>query len=290
METEDRIMVYDGNCNVCRTAINTLTRWKWIDATKAKDFYELPVEQQSQIELEKFKSEMASIDLNGGRTYYGVEAVCNAMGYRFALLKKLKKESFLFPVIQFFYRMIAWNRYIIMSPVSTVKCDCEPPLNKFYRISLFAFCAIISLIVTALLGIAIGKNALGHWFHYRDMIEFAKASLLMIGSGWALQLLLARVIIRGERFYDYMGHLGIIMLVGALVMLPGIICIVLPDGIFLVLTLICILLSSILMIIMHLHRTKALGLDVGWTVSWLACVYGSLISLGLFYYHQIAVK
>jgi hypothetical protein len=102
-----------------------------------------------------------------------------------------------------------------------------------------------------------------------------------------LQLLLARILLRGEKFYDYVGHLGIIMLVGVLVLLPGILCFLLPDGLFMTLAGVSVVISSALMISMHYKRTRALGMGISWTVMWLLCLYGGVVFWSFFGLPQI---
>lgn len=275
--TEDRITVYDGNCNFCQRVISTLSKQKWIDATKAEAYYDMSPDKQAKIDLPHFRSEMAVIDMNGGPTLYGLEGVLYAMGYRLPVLREVKRDTFLFPILNFIYKNVAWNRYIILTPKSTIKCDCEPPLNKFYRLSLFTICALASMTISALFGIVVGGLKY-HLFYGSDMMVMsAGITLAMVGTGWLLQIILARLILRGEQFYDYLGHLGIIMLVGVLVLLPSIALCWLPTNVFIYVSLLNVIISTIAMLTMHYKRTKAIGLKLWWTITWLVFLYGGAI-------------
>jgi len=268
---EDRITVYDGNCRFCKGVITTLTRWKWIDISKTEAYYDMAPDKQSKIDLQHFRSEMAIIDMNGGRTLYGLEGVLYSVGYRFPFLRKIKREGFIFPFLNFLYKNIAWNRYVIMTPASPIKCDCEPPLNKFYRLSLFSFCVMVAIIISALKGLALGK----HLLVIPDPVFSVTMGLLIVGTGWMLQLLIARIALRGEMFYDYLGHIGIIMLTGVTVLIPALALFWLPDVFFYSILGISVLISSIVMFRMHYKRVAAIGLSQKWTLLWAVSLFST---------------
>jgi hypothetical protein len=268
---EDRIVVFDGNCRFCTSVIAHLTKWKWIDSTKTEPYYELSADKQAKVNLDHFRSEMAVIDMDGSETLYGLEGVLYATGYRFPFLRKIKRNSFIFPFMEFLYKNVAWNRYVIMRPISTIKCDCEPSLNKTYRLSLFAICSIIAVIITSLFGLAVGAHV------HITPIEALKWALLAIGTGWVLQILFVMLLLRGEQLFNYLGHLGVIMLVGVLVLIPGLLFFWLPDTAFSIVMGMNVLCSSLLMLRMHYKRAASIGLSQLWTVSWFLFLQGGAI-------------
>jgi hypothetical protein len=106
--------------------------------------------------------------------------------------------------------------------------------------------------------------------------------LLIAGTGWVIQILLSALLPKEKRM-DYVGHLGVIMLIGVLVLLPGI-CLSRFTGYqYLAIPLISVLLSSSLMGWQHLIRIRNLGLSQLWTLAWFVV----LQSTAIFWIYQL---
>jgi hypothetical protein len=67
---------------------------------------------------------------------------------------------------------------------------------------------------------------------------------------------------------DYIGHLGVIMLIGVLVLLPGICVSWLTEYQYPAIPFVSVLLSSGLMCRQHFVRIRSLDLNQLWTLAW----------------------
>ncbi|MBA3901280.1 MAG: hypothetical protein H0X62_13910, partial [Bacteroidetes bacterium] len=170
-------------------------------------------------------------------------------------------ETWIFKFMLFFYRIISLNRYM-MFPQKGIKCNCEPPLNRFYRAIYILFSVLIALIISSLLGLSIGSHLeISPW----DSVKWA---LLIVGTGWAIHILLSAILLKTNKMYDYLGQLSSIMVAGVLVLLPGILLWWMPMNVFLIIIGLSVLCSSILMLKMHFERAKSLELKTFWPIAW----------------------
>lgn len=275
---ENKLVVYDGNCGLCSRLAIVLKKKKIIPSDKLEAYENLTEELRNKIDPKRFTREMAVIDTGSGSTLYGLEAVMHTFSIKFPFLSRIRKNSFLFRILLFLYRNIAFNRYIIFRPLSLLKCDCEPPLNKFYRITYFITLAGFAVLVSSLLGISLGKHV------GINNTESIYNALLITGSGWAVQILLAFILLKQESFYNYLGHLATIMAVGASVMLPGLLLIRVPANIYFVILVLSTIISSSIMFHMHYWRALFLKKHLLWTMSWFLLVYtGAIFWILVFY-------
>lgn len=258
----DKLIVFDGNCYLCRNGAKLSVQFSSFPEEKLSAYDSLSPELQAKVDQQRFKNEMAVVDLNEKHTLYGLDGILFVLGTKYRFLKAIKPNGLFYKILRVIYRTIAYNRYILFPINSLIKCDCQPPLNKFYRIVLFSFCAIFSLLISSLLGYSIGAH-----IHHQITTEVI-ATLGAVGAGWIAQLLTATLFLKGEQFYDYLGHIGVIMFVGVLVLIPGLIGAYLPPLNFFPLMGLCILISCTLMTRMHSKRARIIGLNKSWTYSW----------------------
>src|SRR5690606_37440403 len=154
------------------------------------------------------------------------------------------------------------NRYIIATPKSKFKCDCFPDRVVKYRISYIVMTLLIAILLTALFGISL-KN----YFEGVSSVEAAKQMLLMAGTGWVVQILLALVSLPAKALV-YIGHLGSIMVVGLLILIPSSLLHALTDIKTPWIPALSVMLSSGYMLYLHINRVRYLEISQGWTICW----------------------
>ena len=138
---------------------------------------------------------------------------------------------------------------------------------------------LVSVLLTAAFGISLVS-----FFPQTSIADAAKQMLLMAGTGWIVQILLGTLLLK-EKALDYIGHLGSIMVVGLLILVPwmileaaGIRNIYFP--------VVSVLISSAYMLYLHVHRIKYLELSQAWTFSW----FLSLQSTAFFWIYFFHIK
>jgi predicted DCC family thiol-disulfide oxidoreductase YuxK len=260
---DTQLIVYDGNCYLCRTGAELVAAYNFIPGNRLIPFDKLDNDLQSKVDAGLFRSEMAVIDREKNETYYGIDAVLIVLSNKIPFLKRIRKGGRIYRLLRLLYRTIALNRYILFPYPSTVKCDCEPPHNRKYRLILTGFCILIATVISTLLGFSLAA-------HLRNVPSSAVvlSTLFAVGAGWILQMGAAFLFLQKEQLYDYLATLGVIMLAGVLILLPGLAVSFLHAIPYFSIMTACIVTSFITMTRMHIRRAYLMGLEPHWTLMW----------------------
>lgn len=258
----NKLIIYDSNCKVCSSLRDVVLRFTSIPEEKVKAYKDLDEQLTTHVDPDRFKNVMALIDTTGGKTIYGAEGVAYIFSSQYKIVDFLFRFKFIFNLFNFFYKTQAYNRYIIATPKSNFKCDCFPDRVVKYRISYIVMTLLISVLLTVLFGIFLKA-----FFVNLSDADAAMQMLLMAGTGWVLQILLAMVMLR-DKALDYIGHLGSIMVVGLLILTPSMLISALTSMNTPWIPVVSVMLSSGYMLYLHINRVRYLELSQGWTISW----------------------
>lgn len=258
----NKLIIYDSNCKVCSSLRDVVLKFTSIPEERIKAYKDLEPDLSRNVDPEKFKNVMALVDMAGGSTIYGAEGVAYIFSSQYRIVGFLLRFKLLFNLFNFLYKTQAYNRYIIATPKSKFKCDCFPDRVVTYRISYIIMTLAIAILLTALFGISI-RN----FFTDISRTEAAKQMLLIAGTGWVLQILLAIISLR-ENALDYIGHLGSIMVVGLLILVPSMLFYPFTGILTPWVPAISVLISSAYMLYLHINRVKYLELSQAWTIIW----------------------
>ena len=274
---ENKLIIYDSNCKVCTSFRNAILKVTSIPDSKIVAYKDLPVDLNQRVDPDKFKNEMALLDTTDGQTIYGAEGVAYIFSTQSRLINFLLQFKPVFHLFNFFYRVQANNRYIIATPKSKFKCDCLPDKIVRYRVSYIAMTVFLSVLLTMLFGIS-----LAGLFSNLTAGEAAMQMLLMAGTGWVLQIILAITVLK-EKALDYIGHLGSVMVAGLLILIPSMLLSFLGVQTILI-PAISVLVSSSYMLYLHIGRIKYLELSQGWSISWFLFLQATA-SFWVYFFH-----
>ena len=275
----NKLIVYDSNCKVCSSLRNIVARFTSIPEEKIKAYKDLSPELTGNVDPEKFKNVMALIDTAGGETMYGSNGIAYALASEYKTVEVLFRFRPAFNVFNYLYKIQAYNRYIIATPKSTFQCDCLPDRVLKYRLGYIAVTLILSVVLTAAFGISLQTH-----FPLLTQGEAAMQMLLIAGTGWVLQILLSLAILGGKAL-DYIGHLGSIMVVGLLILVPSMVIQMMAGPITIWLPAASVACSSGYMLYLHMNRAKHLGLSGVWTLSWFLLLQSTAL-LWIYIFHQ----
>ena len=258
---DNKLIIYDSNCKVCSSLRDVVLALTSIPEAKVKAYKDLDAEYNSKVDPDKFKNVMALIDTTNGATIYGAEGVAYIFSSQYKVLDILLGFPPFFKLFSVLYKIQAYNRYIMATPKSNFKCDCYPDKIVSYRLAYIGIVFSIAILLTALFGISLKNLVVG--------ISATKAAMQMFVisvSGWSLQII-AAVLFMKKNAQEYVGHLGSIMVVSLLLLLPSILF-YFSTGIFIpYIPAISVLLSCTCMLYLHIERIKYLGVSQWWTVS-----------------------
>lgn len=255
-------IIYDGNCGLCLNSKKMLTRLRVIPESKCLNYHLLEPRLSNKIDLEHFRYEMALIDDQSDKTVYGLEAVLQVFAAKAGFIKAVKPGSVLFGLLNFVYHTISYNRYFLFPRKSRFACECDPPFVMKYFLRWVVMGILIAMAVSAAFGATVAS------VFEKPIADMAGEMLLIVGAGWGLQMLLSALFMSREQMHDYWRHLVLIMVVGVLVLIPGILLFWLPPAMLSVFALISVLASSTVMAIMHFRRVRYMRLSQAWTLSW----------------------
>lgn len=274
----NQLVIYDGNCPVCISGIAKLIKLQLLPAEKATAFDELPEALRPKVDTERFRNEMALIDLDKGATLYGADAALHLFGERLPFIAPLLHTKTVRWMVGPLYKTIAFYRYVLSTPLPRpVRCACEPVSPPRYRYVWLAFTVIVSVILTAAFGASTSP-----YFPELSAETGAGYMLAIAGTGWMLTIAFARI--NMENWLEYSAHLGSVMLRGVLILLPFILWETffgIPSLLFPVLS---VMLSSFYMFKQHRIRTRYLLLPDRWQWIWFSSLQLTALSWGIVFF------
>lgn len=258
----NKLIVYDSNCKVCSSLKAVVLKFTSIPEAKIIAYKDVSPDLSHNVDADKFKNVMALIDTSGGDTIYGAEGVAYIFSSQYKVVDLLLRFGPIFRLFDFFYKTQAYNRYIIATPKSKFKCDCFPDRIVKYSVSYIVMTLLISIFLTAMFGIS-----LRHFFTGISPSDAAGQMLLIAGTGWLVQIVLALAMMK-EKALDYIGHLGSIMVTGLLILTPWMLFYFTSATLIPYIPAVSVLMSSAYMLYLHIQRIRYLELAQTWTISW----------------------
>ena len=137
---KDKILVYDDNCPLCTWYSGLFVRYGFLKAEGRKPFSTLDDTLITKIDFDKSRNEIPLLDTATDKVFYGIDALLEILGQKIPFIKTIGNFAPLKWVLKRIYRLISYNRKIIVAN----KCgpgsiDCSPDTNYFYR---FIFMAL----------------------------------------------------------------------------------------------------------------------------------------------------
>jgi len=260
METANqKAIIYDDNCPMCSLYTQGFVRWGLLEPQNRIPFSQAEsADILSQLNSDKARHEIPLVDLAGGPTRYGPDALLYLLSQKIPYLINLVKIPAVQVAINGLYHFISYNRRVIIPANNTVSgFNCAPDFNRKYRLRFI----YIAVLIAGLLTYAFGASL-------ENTLPIGNGSfkmLLIAGSGWVVQIILALVFLKQKQL-EYMGQLAVIMLLGVFVLVPGILLSTIWASP--VVPLVSVIFSSGLMVHQHIFRILHLQLSQSWTWLW----------------------
>lgn len=274
-----KLIIYDGNCKVCVGLRDLMLALGLVKPEECVAYLQLAPGLRDQVQAHRFRNEMALVDTRGGETRYGAEGVSLILADKIKVLQPLFRFRPFFLLFRVLYKTLAFNRYVVATPRSPgIACDCHPAAATRYQLGYIAITLLLAVCLTALFGVSV-QRVLG-------VAPAAAAGelLLVAGTGWVVQALIAALTLPRQQTLAYIGHLGTIMVLGLLVLVPAILFYFISGLLFYPLPALSVLASSGLMLWLHHHRAQYLGLSRRWTLQWFVLLQATAAGW-LLYFH-----
>ncbi|MEM6804452.1 MAG: DCC1-like thiol-disulfide oxidoreductase family protein [Bacteroidota bacterium] len=205
---ENKSVIYDGACSLCIRSKNSLISLGFVKKEHVWAYQEMPDAHIPQVDYERFRNEMALIDLDGGPTMYGPEAISYLLSEKLSFLKRVFAIPLFYQIFAFIYRIVSYNRTAIIAPNSKkIRCaSCEPDTPDNYRWLWISFALGFSLLFSLILGLfklssltdanfyagILGAFGLSFW-----LIKWRKENYLEIAAHVASLFLYGSILLSG---------------------------------------------------------------------------------------------
>ncbi len=131
-EFDNKIIVYDDVCPMCRAYTSGFVRLGWLKHRTG--FADAPEELLGQIDLDRARHEIPLLDTGTGEVVYGLDALFLILGKRMPFLKPLFRNRLFRGFLYQLYQIVTYNRRVIAgSRAPETGFDCAPDVNLFYR-------------------------------------------------------------------------------------------------------------------------------------------------------------
>jgi predicted DCC family thiol-disulfide oxidoreductase YuxK len=276
-----KVLVYDGDCPLCNAASAAFVRLRLVRGEDRRPFQEFQGEVRERLLDAGIHNEMAVLDPESGGIRSGFPGFLWLLRETWlAPLARLLDRPLFRGVGDRVYHMVSYNRRILTPPKSGITCACDPDPSPGYQVALIVLLLAFALVMTALFGAAVARGT--------GLTTPALGAFQMVvaaGSGWVL-LFLAALTLPSEVRLPFLGHLGMVMAAGLLVLVPSMLLSLAPPGPWLaVLFGVSVAVSFTLMLRMLGRRLRYLGLSRAWLAGWTAALWaGATASVWFFYF------
>lgn len=271
MKPLSKAIIYDSSCPMCQAYTKGFVKWGILAPEHRISFCELePDQAQRYMDLTRSKHEIPLVDLSGGKTLYGIEALSYLLSQRLPFIQTFLSCKPIHWFCQKLYSFISYNRRVITATTSENKgIDCKPDFHLSYRLLFIFFGILIASLITWKLGSSTSA--------YSSSLS-GYSMLLICGSGWLIQMIAAISILKGQERIEYLGQLATLMLIGTWVLLPGLWIDSLTHHSSILWISVSVLISSILMHTEHIRRLRYLHLSIYWLFLWSAALFGTALA------------
>lgn len=276
-----KVLVYDGDCPLCQAASAAFVRLRLVRGEDRRPFQEFQGEIRERLLDAGIHNEMAVLDPASGGIRSGFPGFLWLLHETWlAPLARLLDRPLFRGVGDRVYHMVSYNRRILTPPKSGITCACDPDPQPGYQVTLIVLLLAFALVMTALFGAAVAAGT-GLTVPARGAFQMVVAA----GSGWVL-LFLAALTLPSEVRLPFLGHLGMVMAAGLLVLVPSMLLSLAPPGPWMAVVFgISVAVSFTLMLRMLGRRLRYLGLSRAWLAGWTAALWaGATASVWFFYF------
>ncbi len=267
----EKIVVYDGDCSMCRGTIAALVRARLVRPDQTRSNHDLSDADFAIVNAAGIRNQLVVLDLRTRETRAGTDGLLWFLREKTGnnLLVRLFGLPGFRHLLRVGYEAISYNRRIISPPRNQIVCDCEPEATLARRLTL-----IVPVLLCAVLLVALFGATAFHAGELGDALAGALLALLGI-SGLAVMIVVALVALPADKRIDYIGHLAITTLAGALLLVPAMLVsfalvpsvrrLIAADSL-------SVLVSAGLMFAMQRRRTAVLALSQRWLWGWVVAL------------------
>jgi len=202
MKTEKAI-IYDDNCPLCHWYTGAFVKADLLSQQGRISFSELAkTDLAAQLDLHRSRHEIPLVDLQGGKTMYGLDSLIYLLNPRFPFIKRMMAISPVNYAVRKLYKLISYNRGVMApSPPRARLYDCTPEFNWKYR--------LLFIGIAGGLGLSMLNLSLPHSI-FLSFILPVLGGLLLLGTHF-----------KAQHYITYLGHLAVLAFLTGSICLLG---------------------------------------------------------------------
>lgn len=204
-------LLYDEECPMCNLYTVGFIKASMLDNQGRKPFVNITTEEAKYIDIQRAKNEIALVDTQNKRVYYGIESLLKVIGNSFPWMEKIGNWKPINYFLKKLYKFISYNRKVILPSRTKVsdQITCIPDFNTKYRSFYIAFATIFTALVL---------------FQYAELIvflpkaTFVREILLAVGQIGFQYVFIQKL--DKQKQLNYIGNLVTVSIIGSLLLLP----------------------------------------------------------------------
>lgn len=203
-------LIYDNECPMCNLYSKGFIQCGMLDENGREAFTEISAKNSDLVDFNRAKNEIALVDYNRNEVVYGLDSLLLIIGNSFPLLEKIARVPPLYWFFKKLYSFVSYNRkQIIPSAKDNTGQSCVPDFNLKYRVAYIAFVALFSAYILNLFS---GKMELNINRNFMRELAVCLGQIL-----W--QTVFLRIYLK-DKFWDYLGNMMTVSLIGTLLLIP----------------------------------------------------------------------
>lgn len=205
-------LLYDDDCFLCKGYTNLFIRFGFLPAAQRIPYQQAVLNERIDFDTERGKTRIALVSGDGEPTYYGLESLLRVIGNRWPILMKIGLFPPIYWCFNVLYLFISYNRKIISPALCKGACDCAPPFHPFWR---WVFIVLSALLVNTIMYTFFNS-------HLNDVMKpiGTYTDLHYFLFQLAIQLLFF-FILKQQHIVTYIGHLTVVSLIAAILIVAG---------------------------------------------------------------------
>jgi predicted DCC family thiol-disulfide oxidoreductase YuxK len=164
MNSTEKAIIFDNNCPMCQLYTQGFVQAGMLKPENRIAFTCLPEKYAEQIDLDRSRHEIALIDVQGGKTLYGLDSLLYVIGTRLPALARVARFAPFYFFFKILYAFVSYNRRVIIQ-AKPQAFDCAPDFHAGYRLAFIALAyvwgsLVFGIPIIYLLSITVGHYAL----------------------------------------------------------------------------------------------------------------------------------
>lgn len=260
----DTYILYDDDCPACSAYTAGFVKVRILSPEGRKKFSEAGIDFISKVDKNRARHEIALLDLNQGKTFYGLNSLLWLMFRNNKFLYSVFTSFPLYQILYFVYKIISYNRRVI-SPTKDYFNPgvCAPDFHSIWRLVF----VLLSGLVTTAVALPFFLNGPVQSLHKISIAEFSGLWFFSVCVQGLYAATTTKTGAAKTRIIEYAGQSGLISLIGSFMLAPALLF---PSELANPLTFTIWFGSSYaLMLILHIKRMKTLKFHYSVTIVWI---------------------